>query len=199
MPRPVSLDGQTTRRAPRSTGATPTPRRAAGRSRTVHRLDAVHQEVDHDLLQLHAVAQHGGRARCEIGASRASAAGDGSRNSRSTRQAPRRFTTFGQESGCSGPIALARQGARSRRTTSLARGAFLIMRLDGALDLGRASGTGRLSQRRPASPLATMAASGWLTSWAIDAVSSPRVATRETWASSMRGGAAGCPRPGGGR
>ena len=42
------------------------------------------------------------------------------------------------------------------------------------------------SQRTAAAALATMAPSGWLTSWAIEAVSSPIVITRDTRASSVR-------------
>ena len=39
-------------------------------------------------------------------------------------------------------------------------------------------------RRKHASPLVTIAASGWVTSWAIEAVSSPTVITRLTCASS---------------
>jgi hypothetical protein len=42
------------------------------------------------------------------------------------------------------------------------------------------------SQRFAAAALATMAARGWFTSWAMEAVSSPIVITRDTRASSAR-------------
>jgi hypothetical protein len=45
-------------------------------------------------------------------------------------------------------------------------------------------GVSRASNRRQIWPLVTTAASGWLTSWEIEAVSSPRVITRPTCASS---------------
>jgi hypothetical protein len=40
------------------------------------------------------------------------------------------------------------------------------------------------SQRKQASPVVTIAAIGWFTSWTIEAASSPSVATRVAWASS---------------
>src|SRR5271166_2607656 len=75
--------------------------------------------------------------------------------------------------------------ARTRRMTSAARLPSSIMRSTAPRTSSR-SGTSRASQRRHAPPLATMAASGWLTSWAIEAVSSPKVVTRVTCASSAR-------------
>src|SRR6266481_4246877 len=45
-------------------------------------------------------------------------------------------------------------------------------------------GTSRSSHRRHASPNVTTVASGWFTSWAMEAVSSPSVVTRVTRASS---------------
>ena len=53
-------------------------------------------------------------------------------------------------------------------------------RLPGFLQVG----SWAASQRKQALALLTIAASGWLISWAIEAVISPRVATRVTWASS---------------
>jgi hypothetical protein len=75
--------------------------------------------------------------------------------------------------------------ARIRTTTSLPRRPSrticpIPVRISSKL------GTSRFSQRRHAWPLVTMAASGWLTSWAIETVSSPMVVRRATRASSSR-------------
>ena len=47
------------------------------------------------------------------------------------------------------------------------------------------SGGSAASQRAPAPALAIIPASGWLTSWAIEVVSSPSVVSRDTCASSI--------------
>ncbi len=65
------------------------------------------------------------------------------------------------------------ESARSRWMISLARLPLLITSSRASRASAR-SGTSRSSHRRPTSPLVTMAASGWLTSCAIEAVSSPK-------------------------
>ena len=61
------------------------------------------------------------------------------------------------------------ESARSRRMISLARLPLLIMSPTASRTSAK-SGTSRSSHRRQTSPLVTIAASGWLTSWAIEAV-----------------------------
>src|SRR6266851_3606999 len=73
--------------------------------------------------------------------------------------------------------------ARTRRITSLARLPSLMIH-SAARRASSRSGLPRSSQRRQATAALTTAASGWFTSWAIEAVSSPSVVTRVTWASS---------------
>jgi hypothetical protein len=66
-----------------------------------------------------------------------------------------------------------------REITSLARFPSRIMRLIASRASLR-SGDAAASQRRLALALVAMPASGWLTSWAMEAANSPRVATRLT-------------------
>lgn len=75
--------------------------------------------------------------------------------------------------------------ARIRLMTSPARLASLIMRSTDRRAVSRL-GVSPASQRKQAFPLLTNPVSGWLTSWAIAAVSSPRVVRRATRASSAR-------------
>ena len=70
---------------------------------------------------------------------------------------------------------------RTRRITSLARLPSPIIHSTERRAPSR-SGVSRFSQRRQASALATIPASGWFTSWAMEAVSSPSVVTRITCA-----------------
>ena len=74
--------------------------------------------------------------------------------------------------------------ARKRRITPLARLPSSIIHSTERRAAFR-SGVSQSSQRRQASALATTAASGWFTSWAIEAVSCPIVVTRLTCASSI--------------
>ena len=73
--------------------------------------------------------------------------------------------------------------ARIRLITSPARVPSLIMRSTARRAASR-FGVSPVSQRKQAFPLLTNPVSGWLTSWAIAAVSSPRVVTRATRVSS---------------
>ena len=66
-----------------------------------------------------------------------------------------------------------------RPITSLTRFPSSITPLSASFASAR-SGVARSSHRRAALPLATTAASGWLISWAIDAVNSPIVVSRAT-------------------
>src|SRR5258708_7681877 len=75
--------------------------------------------------------------------------------------------------------------ARIRLITPPARLPALIMRSPDPRAAFRL-GVSPASQRRQALPLLTSPVSGWLTSWAIAAVSSPRVVTRATRTSSAR-------------
>ena len=63
--------------------------------------------------------------------------------------------------------------ARIRPTTSLARLSALMMRSN-VWRASSKSGGWAASQRKPDAALVTTAVTGWLTSWAIEAVCSPR-------------------------
>lgn len=72
---------------------------------------------------------------------------------------------------------------RMRAMTSLARCASPRMRSSAWPALARLGGSWA-SQRWQALPLVTMAASGWLTSWAMEAVNCPRLVVwvmRSSW------------------
>src|SRR5882762_3840758 len=74
--------------------------------------------------------------------------------------------------------------ARIRSTTSLARMPSFTIRATACRVSSRFGGRAS-SQRNAAWALVTVAAIGWLTSWAIEAVSCPMVVTRLTCASSI--------------
>ena len=69
--------------------------------------------------------------------------------------------------------------ARIPRITSLARPLSRTMRENASRAWSR-SGFFRFSQFKPAAPFDAMPASGWLISWAIEAVICPTVVTRLT-------------------
>ena len=84
MPGPVSLTARTTDRGSSADAAELDGRRRGLSRDAVHRLDAVHQQVHHDLLELHAIAVH---QRQVVGRVHAEGARDGSCSSRPTSSA----------------------------------------------------------------------------------------------------------------
>src|SRR5262249_37204031 len=151
------------------------PQPARSRADATQRFDGIHHQIDQHLLQLDAVAQEPRHLCSEVRLDPDPVALHFT--ARQREDVPDQAVEV--EPVLEGGVRLAR--ARIRPMMSPARWPSATTRKTDCWARARFCAA---SQRRQALALLTMAPSGWLISWAIEAVSSPNVVSRAIWASS---------------